>query len=201
MVRAIYLNYGKPCSIKEIKSVKLTCLAKQVSLEIVSMEGLGAVQRNFAALGPVDPDELDIGYLNSINIDSVSGRSDGLYISGFHSILSAAAYYAQITDSSVLALGVIKEQFAAVGKLDVLLERFSDVVSILNSAADRLNIIAPYKTLDKSAVAREAIRLGVPIAHTWSCVLGESLHCGACPQCKARKASLAGLTDPTIYSA
>jgi 7-cyano-7-deazaguanine synthase len=55
---------------------------------------------------------------------------------------------------------------------------------------------APLLTMDKLSIVREALRLGVPIADTWSCYAGGSLPCGVCDSCRIRDRALqeAGLT-------
>jgi 7-cyano-7-deazaguanine synthase len=51
----------------------------------------------------------------------------------------------------------------------------------------------------KTRIVREALRLGVPIATTWSCYGGGSLPCGLCDSCRIRDAALleAGRADLT----
>ncbi len=70
--------------------------------------------------------------------------------------------------------------------------------------ADQANIqlFAPYVETDKTAIARDAERYGVPIADTWSCYAGGELHCGQCGTCLERIDALskAGVTDPTKYA-
>jgi 7-cyano-7-deazaguanine synthase len=59
----------------------------------------------------------------------------------------------------------------------------------------------PFLRLAKADIVREAARLGVPLAETWSCYQGEALHCGRCGTCVERREAfyLAGRDDPTPY--
>jgi 7-cyano-7-deazaguanine synthase len=200
-IRALYLDYGKPCSQREVKAAKLLSLKLGISLEIIDLAGLGSVQKNYSPLGDEDPDELDIGFIGNQFKSSISGRGDGLFISGFHTILSAASYFSQATDSTCIAIAAIKEQFDKIKDLELFFDYFAKSVSILNSAAGEFTIIHPFKNLDKLEVVKEAIRLNVPIEFTWSCVYGEGLQCGTCTQCKARKSAFnkIGKVDPTTY--
>lgn len=61
---------------------------------------------------------------------------------------------------------------------------------------------APFLHWTKTDIAREAGRLGVPIAATWSCYKGGEIHCGRCGTCVERKEALreAGVEDPTEYA-
>ncbi|GAA3532081.1 7-cyano-7-deazaguanine synthase QueC [Zobellella aerophila] len=62
-------------------------------------------------------------------------------------------------------------------------------------------LFAPYVEADKTAIARDAVRYGVPIADTWSCYEGGETHCGRCGTCVERieAMALAGVVDPTPY--
>lgn len=64
-----------------------------------------------------------------------------------------------------------------------------------------IRLLAPFAYSDKSDIVRQGNRLGVPYDLTWSCYKGESVHCGVCPTCRARKKSFldAGVKDPTMY--
>ena len=55
---------------------------------------------------------------------------------------------------------------------------------------------APLLSMDKLTIVREALRLGVPIAHTWSCYAGDAEPCGVCDSCRIRDRALreAGVT-------
>jgi 7-cyano-7-deazaguanine synthase len=56
---------------------------------------------------------------------------------------------------------------------------------------------APLVAWDKPRIVREALRLGVPIADTWSCYGGGQRPCGVCDSCRIRDAALvaAGRAD------
>lgn len=78
------------------------------------------------------------------------------------------------------------------------LERFRILVEGLQPG---LEVSTPLIDLDKAAVIRLGHALGVDFSATWSCLLGYEHHCGACPQCRSRKAAFraAGIEDPTRY--
>ena len=69
----------------------------------------------------------------------------------------------------------------------------------------RFNIRAPLLAMTKADIAREAARLGLDTAMSWSCYdpTADRRHCGLCDSCRlrARGFAEAGLDDPTDYAA
>lgn len=63
------------------------------------------------------------------------------------------------------------------------------------------DIDTPLIDRDKAEVVRLGQRLGVDFAATYSCLLGHPLHCGACPQCRSRRAAFAaaGVAEPVGF--
>lgn len=63
-------------------------------------------------------------------------------------------------------------------------------------------VLAPYQHGDKTAIAVRAKALGVPIAQTWSCYRGGTIHCGTCGTCVERREALtlASVEDQTVYA-
>lgn len=59
-------------------------------------------------------------------------------------------------------------------------------------------IEAPLMRLDKAAIVRLALRLGVPLELTWSCYRGGRRPCGICDSCRLRAKGFAeaGARDP-----
>ena len=69
--------------------------------------------------------------------------------------------------------------------------------------ADDFAVLAPFLRLSKDEIVRRGAALGVPFEETWSCYLGEELHCGRCGTCVERREAfeLAAIPDPTRYAA
>ena len=60
---------------------------------------------------------------------------------------------------------------------------------------------APLVRWSKAEIAREALRLGVPIATTWSCYSGGEIPCGLCDSCRIRDDALREAGRPDLASA
>ena len=65
----------------------------------------------------------------------------------------------------------------------------------------RVEILRPFITMTKAAIARRGHELGVDYSATWSCYVGGETHCGECGTCVERREAfqLAGIPDPTPY--
>lgn len=66
-------------------------------------------------------------------------------------------------------------------------------------------IHAPLQHMTKADIVREAARLGLDAAMSWSCYdpAPASIHCGLCDSCRLRQRGFdeAGIVDPTRYAA
>jgi 7-cyano-7-deazaguanine synthase len=67
----------------------------------------------------------------------------------------------------------------------------------------RIRLLRPFIAMDKTAIARRGVELGIDYAETWSCYKGGEIHCGTCGTCVERREAflLARLEDPTVYLA
>jgi 7-cyano-7-deazaguanine synthase len=59
---------------------------------------------------------------------------------------------------------------------------------------------APLVNATKNEIVGEALRLGVPIATTWSCYSGTARPCGLCDSCRIRDAALRQVGRPDLAS-
>jgi 7-cyano-7-deazaguanine synthase len=84
---------------------------------------------------------------------------------------------------------------------------FEDMANLATKAGvegDRFTVHAPLMAMTKADISREAARLGLDAAMSWTCYdptpAGE--HCGQCDSCRLRARGFieAGLPDPTRYA-
>lgn len=68
---------------------------------------------------------------------------------------------------------------------------------------DGFRVLAPFMHVGKDEIVRRGTAVGVPFEQTWSCYVGDVLHCGRCGTCVERHEAfeLAGVPDPTVYEA
>lgn len=87
---------------------------------------------------------------------------------------------------------------------DATQEFFATLARALSlGLAHEIEIAAPFARMDKGAVIRLGVELGVPLDLTLSCMNPQnSLHCGQCSKCRERRDAFrdSGITDPTRYA-
>ena len=84
-------------------------------------------------------------------------------------------------------------------------ERLADLATKAGDQGSGFRIHTPLQHMTKADIAREAIRLGLDPAWSWSCYdpLDGDLPCGLCDSCRLRQKGFeeAGIIDPTRYAA
>jgi len=83
-------------------------------------------------------------------------------------------------------------------------EAMAKVGTKAGAEGDRFEVHAPLIAMTKADIVREAGRLGLDAAMSWSCYdpTADLRHCGLCESCRLRSKgfSEAGIADPTAYA-
>lgn len=175
-VTALVVDYGQRGAPREREAARTLC----------RQHGLTPVELDLSAVGETFRDGLDkrphvpLPHRNLV-------------------ILSLAVSYAGRGGIGQVALALNHDDLSAYPSASSeFLTRFRHMVAQLQPG---LVVSTPLIHLDKAGVIRLGTELGVDFAHTWSCLLGYETHCGACPQCRHRRAAFreAGVADPTRY--
>ena len=77
-------------------------------------------------------------------------------------------------------------------------QTLADLASRSGREGHGTRLWAPLVHLGKTEIVREALRLGVPIATTWSCYGGGERPCGVCDSCRLRHAALIEAGRPDL---
>ncbi|MFA6433478.1 MAG: 7-cyano-7-deazaguanine synthase QueC [Elusimicrobiales bacterium] len=66
------------------------------------------------------------------------------------------------------------------------------------ASGKKIRLLTPLISLSKKEIIELAVRLEVPLRHTWSCYAGGAVPCGRCDSCKLRAEGFraAGIPDP-----
>ncbi|MEM8918981.1 MAG: 7-cyano-7-deazaguanine synthase QueC [Pseudomonadota bacterium] len=82
-------------------------------------------------------------------------------------------------------------------------ERLADLATKAGDQGSGFNIRTPLQFMTKADIVKEASRLQIDPALSWSCYdpAEGNLHCGRCDSCRLRKKGFeeAGIADPTRY--
>lgn len=125
-------------------------------------------------------------------------------------LLSLALSWASTRECSQLAIGLNRDdfdkdaEFAAAGAVRYttgtrsFVDRFQ---SMAKTVSPDVQVVLPQAELSKAEVVQLGAKLGVPLEHTYSCMRGRARHCGACIQCRARRAAFieAGVPEPSDF--
>ncbi|MEB3200530.1 MAG: 7-cyano-7-deazaguanine synthase QueC [Synechococcaceae cyanobacterium] len=178
----------------------------QAAAELAAALGLAehhVVQVDLAAWGGsslTDPGQ-------PIPADGVQpGVIPSTYVPGRNTVFIAIGLsLAEARDASRLVLGVNAVDYS--GYPDCrpdYLEAFQSLADLASRAGREgrgPRLWAPLITASKADIVREALRLGVPIASTWSCYSGGAQPCGVCDSCRIRDAALREAGRPDLASA
>lgn len=82
-------------------------------------------------------------------------------------------------------------------------ERLADLATKAGDQGNGFTIQTPLQFMTKADIAKEATRLDIDPALSWSCYdpAEGNVHCGLCDSCRLRRKGFeeAGIPDPTIY--
>jgi 7-cyano-7-deazaguanine synthase len=115
--------------------------------------------------------------------------------------LSSAASVALSKDCDVILYGAHADDSAGFAYPDCS-PAFADAMNraVYEGSGHQLEIAAPFVDIDKAAVVKLGLELGVPYELTWSCYEGGDRPCGKCGTCLDRAAAFAanGVADPAM---
>lgn len=199
--RGIHFDIGYLPRIPERNASKMLSQELNFPLELVDVSGIFDMVTGFVPTELLGRGELDKGQPGPKGGDVALDDADSDYVSGFHSIVSLASYYAMLARVDEVVVGIIKEQIDHNDGVATFLKTFPAVVGHLN-AKRPFQLSAPFASMKKAEVIKLGIKLGVHLERTWSCYGSGPLQCGTCTGCRARKIGFteAAVADPTTYA-
>jgi len=141
------------------------------------------------------------------NLAAIFRRRQGATVGMVASGILIGATFTELAGGSDLFHALNREDVA---RYPHAREVFAAIAGILSLRDPRqpFRVHTPWLDRTGDEVLAEAIRLGAPVANTWSCPLDGRLHCGACSACQGRKERFRRLQerhpdchDPTLYAA
>lgn len=192
---AVHFNYGQRTEKRELKAFRDICddlgILEKYEIDIPFFTQIGA-----SALTDKNIDVPTEGVKPGVPITYVPFRN-GIF-------LSITAAIAEKEGATAMYIGVVQEDSS--GYPDCTDEFIQDITKAINQGTKeetKIEIITPLVHLTKAQIVEEAIKLNVPLEHTWSCYKEENEACGVCDSCRLRLNGfkIAGLKDPISYKA
>ena len=192
---AVHFNYGQRTQDRELKAFRDICndlgILEKYEIDIPFFTQIGA-----SALTDMSIDVPTGGIEAGVPITYVPFRN-GIF-------LSITAAIAEKEGATAMYIGVVQEDSS--GYPDCTDSFISDMTKAINQGTKdetKIEIITPLVHLSKAQIVQEAVKLNVPLEHTWSCYKEENEACGVCDSCRLRLNGfkIAGVTDPIKYKA
>ena len=192
---AVHFNYGQRTQDRELKAVRDICddleILEKYEIDIPFFTQIGA-----SALTDKTIDVPTGGVEAGVPITYVPFRN-GIF-------LSITAAIAEKEGATAMYIGVVQEDSS--GYPDCTDEFIADMKKAINQGTKKdthIDILTPLVHLSKAQIVQEAMKLNVPLEHTWSCYKEEDEACGICDSCRLRLNGfkLANQIDPIKYKA
>lgn len=164
----LFLDYGQHCVTKELETLKK--VIPEVYKGNIRIIKIGDVYKESKSRMIVEA-----------NLWTDNVVADDLYLPYRNLLfLSIASAYAQSIGAKNVYSAFINSNHAK--EIDCSMEFFTRLGNLLQSYGSvRINI--PYREMSKREVARLGVKLGAPVAETYSCQVNSENPCGACPNC------------------
>jgi 7-cyano-7-deazaguanine synthase len=190
---AVHFNYGQRTQNRELKAFRDIC------------DDLGILEKY----------EIDIPFFTQIGASALTDKSIDVPTNGLEAgvpityvpfrngiFLSITAAIAEKEKATAMYIGVVQEDSS--GYPDCTEEFINDISKAINQGTREetsIEIKTPLVHLSKAQIVEEALRLNVPLIHTWSCYKEEDEACGVCDSCRLRLNgfNLANQIDPITY--
>ena len=192
---AVHFNYGQRTQDRELKAFRDICddleILEKYEIDIPFFTQIGA-----SALTDKTIDIPTGGVEAGVPITYVPFRN-GIF-------LSITAAIAEKEGATAMYIGVVQEDSS--GYPDCTDEFIADMKKAINQGTKKdthIDILTPLVHLSKAQIVQEAMKLNVPLEHTWSCYKEEDEACGICDSCRLRLNGfkLANQIDPIKYKA
>ena len=192
---AVHFNYGQRTQDRELKAFRDICddleILEKYEIDIPFFTQIGA-----SALTDKNIDVPTGGIEAGVPITYVPFRN-GIF-------LSITAAIAEKEGATAMYIGVVQEDSSGYPECtDSFINDMKKAINQGTKEDTHIDILTPLVHLSKAQIVQEALRLNVPLEHTWSCYKEETEACGVCDSCRLRLNGfkIANQIDPIAYKA
>jgi 7-cyano-7-deazaguanine synthase len=190
---AVHFNYGQRTEKRELKAFRDICkdlkIKEKYEIDIPFFTQIGA-----SALTDSSIDVPTEGVKPGVPITYVPFRN-GIF-------LSIATAIAEKEKAEALYIGVVEEDSSGYPDCtDLFINKMTAAINEGTKETTKVEIKTPLVKLMKKDIVEEALKLDVPLQHTWSCYKEEEEACGVCDSCRLRLNGFkeANAVDPINY--
>ena len=190
---AVHFNYGQRTQDRELKAFRDICddlkILEKYEIDIPFFTQIGA-----SALTDKNIDVPTGGIEAGVPITYVPFRN-GIF-------LSITAAIAEKEGATAMYIGVVQEDSSGYPDCtDEFIDKMEKAINQGTKDETKIEILTPLVHLSKAQIVQEALRLNVPLEHTWSCYKEEKEACGVCDSCRLRLNGfkIANQIDPIPY--
>ena len=190
---AVHFNYGQRTQDRELKAFRDICadleILEKYEIDIPFFTQIGA-----SALTDKNIDVPTGGIEAGVPITYVPFRN-GIF-------LSITAAIAEKERATAMYIGVVQEDSSGYPDCtDLFIDKITKAINQGTKEETKIEILTPLVHLSKAQIVQEAVKLNVPLEHTWSCYKEEDEACGVCDSCRLRLNGfkIAGVKDPISY--
>ena len=190
---AVHFNYGQRTQDRELKAFRDIC------------DDLGILEKY----------EIDIPFFTQIGASALTDKTIDVPIGGIEAgvpityvpfrngiFLSITAAIAEKEGATAMYIGVVQEDSSGYPDCtDSFINIMKKAINQGTKEDTHIDILTPLVHLSKAQIVQEALRLNVPLEHTWSCYKEETEACGVCDSCRLRLNGfkIANQIDPIPY--
>ena len=168
---AVHFNYGQRTQDRELKAFRDICndlgILEKYEIDIPFFTQIGA-----SALTDKTIDVPTGGIEAGVPITYVPFRN-GIF-------LSITAAIAEKEGATAMYIGVVQEDSSGYPDCtDLFIDKMTKAINQGTKEETKIEILTPLVHLSKAQIVQEAVKLNVPLEHTWSCYKEEAEACEA----------------------
>lgn len=181
----LFLDYGQHCKDTEFQTLKK--VVPEVYKNNIRVIKIGDIYRESKSRMIVEA-----------NLWKDTVIADDLYLPYRNLLfLSIASAYAQSISAKTVYTAFINSNHAK--EIDCSMDFFTKLESLLQTYGS-VKVKMPYREMSKREVARLGIKLGAPVAATYSCQVNSKNPCGVCPNCVDKIDAINSLLEEEVHA-
>ena len=197
-LHALTFNYGQRSAKMEIKSAKAIGEKLNIEHTVIELPWLKNLGKSALTSNNKVP-ELRFDQLDDKSVCDETARK--VWVPGRNIVFTAiATSFAEASGAETIIVGWDKEEATTFpDNSKDFLNAFNNVLEI--GTLDNIKIEAPVIEMDKNDIVKLGVKIDAPLDLSYSCYMGEEVHCGVCESCMRRRRAfkLANVNDKTEY--